>query len=50
MTSTRFSLFIASQILQLLQGFQSLDFKQFIAFVNILAVEVFQVPLGQHKR
>jgi hypothetical protein len=49
-TSIRLSLFIASQVLHLLHGFQSTFFSQLIAFAKILAVLVFPVHLGPHKR
>jgi len=49
-TSTKLSVFIALQILQLLQGFHFSRFSQLTAFAKILAVLVFPVHLGQHKR
>jgi len=40
----------AEHIWQALHGFPFCEFSQFIAFANILAVEVFPVPLGPVKR
>jgi len=40
----------AAHISHSAQGFPFFGCKQFIAFANILAVEVFPVPRGQVKR
>jgi len=46
--SRDFQLFISLQFSHLLQGFSHSQ-MQFIAFAKILAVDVFQVHLGQKK-
>jgi hypothetical protein len=49
-TSTKLSVFIAIHISHLLHGFQFCKSRQFTPLANILAVEVFHVPLGPQRR
>lgn len=48
--SSNVPLFIPEHISHSLHGFPSIGFKQFIAFANILAVDVLPVPLVPEKR